>query len=182
MIKRKQLLKLRCQSSQASLAARLSFIVCLVLLSSSAAMAIPSSEYHKHIQQAITALDTVSQSDETESETAYGVRDAETVQGVRTLLPSSETVEWDGGSGKIDSAWLHHDLSVYSSDETSARYDMLKRIIERLKALDEHIAANEKPAAVAGSKAEENRKLQEILQRPEYARKVKPENPFNKLI
>ena len=65
---------------------------------------------------------------------------------------------------------------------SNARYDLLKRIIERLKALDEHITELEKPVAVAGSKAEENRKLQEILQRPEYARKVKEENPFNQLI
>ncbi|HEY0432001.1 MAG TPA: DUF4129 domain-containing protein, partial [Pyrinomonadaceae bacterium] len=45
-----------------------------------------------------------------------------------------------------------------------------------------HISELEKPVALAVSKAEENRKLQEILQRPEYARKVKAENPFTRQI
>jgi len=166
MNKRKQLLTPRCQSFPALLAARLAFAVFIVLTATSAATAIPASEYRRHIQQAITALDTVSQSDEMESPTAYGLRDAETIKGVRALLPASETVEWNAGSIKVDNAWLHHDLSVYTADGTNARYDLLKRITERLKGLDERITELEKAGTVAGNKAEENRKLKEILQRP----------------
>lgn len=180
MIKRTQLLPTRSQSS--SLAARFALSVCLILISTSVAAAIPASEYHQHIQEAITALNTVSRSEATETATAYGVRDAETVEEVRKLLPSSETVEWEGGNVKVNNAWLHHELSSYVSDNTNNRYDLLKRIIESLQALDERVKELEKPPALAVSKAEENRKLQEILQRPEYARKVKAENPFTKQI
>ena len=67
-------------------------------------MAIPLSEYHHHLRQAITALDTASQSDETESAAAYGVRDAETVRGVRTLLPPTEKVEWKDETFDVDTA------------------------------------------------------------------------------
>jgi hypothetical protein len=154
----------------------------LVLILSSAARAIPAGEYHKHIQQALTALATVAQSDESESPTAYGVRDADTVRKVRELLPAEETVEWNGGSLKVDNSWLQHDLSTYAAEATKARYELLKRIVERLSALDQRLTEAEKPAGTAGDKSEEQRKLGEILQRPEYARKVKAENPISALL
>jgi hypothetical protein len=145
-------------------------------------MAIPASEYHQHIQQALTALNSVAHSVQTESEAAYGLRDAEAVQSVKTLLPLNETVESNGASFNIDNSWLHHDLSVYAAEPTMARYDLLKRITERLWALEGRITELEDGAGVAGNKAEEKRKLAEILQRPEYARKVKSKNPIPSLI
>lgn len=165
------------------LAAHFLFAVSLILLATPAVLAIPAGEYHNHIRQAVTALDTLAQSDETESETAYGARDVETVQGVRNLLPRTESVEWNGTTLNVDNAWLHQDLDKYASDSSEARYDLLRRMTERLKALDERITELEKSAAAAtGTKAEESRKLAEILQRPEYARKVKQESALSRLL
>jgi len=156
----------------------------LVLITTAVAMAIPAGEYHKHIQQALTALDTVAISDENESETAYGLRDAETVRGVRSLLPQTETVESNGTSFHVDNSWLHHDLDKYAAEPSKTRYDLLKRVMERLRALDERLTELEQPATgVAENKAEQSRKLAEILQRPEYAHQVKPqENAVTRLI
>lgn len=164
-------------------AARFVFAVSLVLLSTPAAMAIPASEYHKHIQQAVTALDTLAQSDETESETAYGARDAETVHGVRNLLPQTETVEWNGASFNVDNSWLHQELDKYAADTSQERYDLLRRTTERLKSIEERIAELEKPAPeTIGSKEEQSRKLAEILRRPEYAREIKKESALTGLL
>lgn len=184
MIKRKQLLQNESQALFAErFAARFVFAVSLVLLSTPAAMAIPAGEYHKHIQQAVTALDTLAVSDETESETAYGVRDDETIRGVRNLLPPTEAVEWNGASFNVDNSWLHQDLDKYAAESSKTRYDLLRRTTERLKALDERITELVKPAAgVAVSKADESRKLAEILQRPEYARKVKQKSALTGLL
>ncbi len=163
--------------------ARFVLAVSLVLLSSAAVLAIPASEYHKHIQQAVTALDSLAQSDETESETAYGARDAETVRGVKNLLPPNETVDWNGASFSVDNSWLHQELDKYAADTSQERYDLLRRTTERLKALDERITEMEKPASGAvGNKTEESRKLAEILRRPEYARKVKQESAMSRLL
>lgn len=164
------------------LTARLVLAMGLVLSSAAAVLAIPVSEYHQHIRQALTALDAVSRSKETESEAEYGQRDAEAVRNVRSLLPSSETVEWNGATINVDNAWLHHDLSDYANEPSKTRYDLLKRIVERLKAIEERLTNLEKPLGVAANKSEESRKLAEILQRPEYARKVKAENPLASMV
>ena len=183
MTKRNRLPQNKRQARSARrLLARFLFAMSLMLFATPAVLAIPVSEYHQHIRQAVTALDTLAQSDETESKTAFGARDVDTVQGVRNLLPPTETIEWNGTSFNVDNTWLHQDLDKYAADMSPGRYDLLRRMTERLKALDERITELEKPAGVArGSKAEESRRLAEILQRSEYAGKVKRESAFNRL-
>ena len=134
MVKRKPLLESERQASFAgSITMRLFFIVSLVLVLSAPAHAIPVSEYHKHITQAVTALDSLAQSDENESPSSYSVRDVETVRQVRNLLPASETVESNGKSLKVDNSWLHQELDKYAADTSAVRYELLKRITERVK-------------------------------------------------
>lgn len=130
----------------------------------------------------MTALDTLAQSDEAESTTTYGERDAETIKGVRGLLPATEPVEWEGSSFDVDNSWLHQELDNYVADKTATRYVLLKHITERLKAIDERITEIEKAKTAGGSKDERARKLAEILQRPEYARKAKAENPIERIV
>ena len=184
MVKRKPLLQHERQTDFAlRLAARFLFAVNLVLFLATAAHAIPVSEYHQHIRQAVTALDTLAQSDETESVIGYAARDVETVRRVRNLLPAAERVEAQGGSFNVDNSWLHQELDKYAADTSKARYELLKRIEERLKAIDDRLEELEKPVAVAGtSKAEQSRKLGEILQRPEYAHKVQQKNALTRLL
>ncbi len=183
MIKRKGLVRNKGQRGSVQPIARFVFVVSLSLFSVSSILAIPRNEYHQHVRQAVTALDTLAQSDETESPDSYHDRDVATLQTVRNLLPLTETVESDGGSISVDNNWLHQDLDKYAADKTTARYDSLRRITERLKAIDERITDLEKPAGTKGDKEERARKLAEIMQRPEYARKEKPQaNAFNRII
>ena len=184
MVKRKRIIKDERQATFARrLAARLLFAVNLVLFLSTAAHAIPVSEYHQHIRQAVTALDTLAQSDETESVIGYAARDVETVRRVRSLLPEAERVEAPGGSINVDNSWLHQELDKYAADTSKARYELLKRIEERLKAIDDRLEEVEKATAGAGtSKAAEGRKLGEILQRPEYAHKLQQKNALTRLV
>ena len=184
MVKRKPLLQSERQAIFAGrFAMRLFFIVSLALVLSAPAHAIPVSEYHKHITQAVTALDSLAQSDENESATAYSVRDVETGRQVRNLLPASETVESNGKSLKVDNSWLHQELDKYAADNSTVRYELLKRITERVKALDERLEELERPAVgTSASKADESRRLEEILKRPEYAHQVQQENAISRLI
>jgi len=153
-------------------AVRFLFAGTVLLLLAQAVSAIPLSDYHKRIRQAVTALDSLAQSDETESVAAYDTRDVQTVAGVRALLPQTESVDWNGTSFSVDNSWLHQELDKFSADRSAGRYDLLRRTTERLKAIDERIAEIERPASgTTGNKAEERRKLAEILQRPAYARK-----------
>ena len=166
-----------------NLALRIFLLVNLVLLSANAARAIPVKEYHKHLKQAVTALDTLQQSDETESAVSYAARDVETVRQVRMLVPTTELVEFSGTSVQVDNSWLHQQLDQYATDNSQTRYELLKRTTERLKALDERLDELEGPKAGPGaSKAEESRRLEEILKRPEYTRQVQQENALSRLV
>ena len=184
MVKRKPLLESERQAIFAgSFAMRLFFLVSLALVLSTQAHAIPVSEYHKHLTQAVTALDSLAQSDENESAISYSVRDVETVRQVRNLLPASETVESNGKSLKVDNSWLHQELDKYAADSSAVRYELLKRITERVKALDERLEELEKPAVgTSAGKADEGSRLEEILSRPEYAHQVQQENAISRLL
>ena len=184
MVKCKPLLQNERQANFARrLTARFLFAVNLVLFLATAAHAIPVSEYHQHIRQAVTALDTLAQSDETESATTYAVRDVEAVRQVRNLLPPAEIVESNGASFNVANSWLHQELDKYAADTSTARYELLKRITERLKAIDDRIEELEKPASgTSTSKADESRKLEEILRRPEYAHQVQQKNALTRLL
>jgi hypothetical protein len=184
MVTRQPLLKSERQAVCAGrVAMRLFFIVSLALILPAPAHAIPVSEYHKHITQAVTALDSLGQSDENESPESYSVRDVDTVRMVRNLLPATETVESNGKSFKVDNSWLHHELEKYAADTSAVRYELLKRITERVKALDERLEDLEKPAAgTETSKADQSRRLEEILKRPEYTHQVQQENAISRLV
>jgi hypothetical protein len=184
MIKRQPFLKNKRQAGFARrFAARVLFAVSLLLLLSPAAAAIPLSEYHTHVRQAVTALEATAQSKETESEAAYYERDVETVRSVRTLLPPNQTVEVSDTSFHVDNSWLHEELDKYAADKSAERYNLLKRTTERLKAIEERLAELEKPmTGVRGTKEEESRKLAEILRRSEYAHKTKEQSAITRLL
>jgi hypothetical protein len=184
MIKRKQL-----QSDERHGAvtrhpiAQFILAVGVVIFLAGVVQAIPVSEYHRHIRQAVTALDSLAQADENESATTYSARDIETVRRVRNLVPAAESVEFRGEAFTADNSWLQQELDKYSADNTKARYDLLQRITERLKAIDDRLEEVEKAAsATGGNKADNSRKLAEILSRPEYAHKVKNESALGRLL
>jgi hypothetical protein len=162
---------------------RLLFAVGLLALCTTTVRAISVAEYQKQIRQAATALDTLAQSDETESEAAFGARDAETIHGVRNLLPPTESVEWNSEIFNVDNSWLHKDLDKYAADRTAERYELLKSITGRLQALEERITEIQTPGAgKIPNKAEASLKLAEILKRPEYARKATKQSALARLM
>jgi hypothetical protein len=162
---------------------RFLFAFSVLLCAVAATAATPLPGYHKRIQQAVTALDALASSEEAESTSAYAARDGETVASVRTLLPKTETVEWNGASVDVDNSWLHDELDRYVADSSGERYKQLKRITTRLAAVEQRVAELENPATMtAASKDEESRKLKEILRRPEYAGKVKEESAVSRIV
>jgi len=164
-----------------SLQLRLLLAITLLLSAGVAAHATSLNDYHKRTKQAVTALNTLAQSDETETTTAYYERTRETIRQVRTLLPATETVEERGAVVKVDNSWLHQEFDRYDANASSEPYTILLRITERLAAIDERLEELERPPAGAGaSKADNSARLAEILKRPEYTHQVQ-QNAFNRL-
>jgi hypothetical protein len=63
------------------------------------------------------------------------------------------------------------------------RTELLSRIKERLRAIDERLGEAEVTGSIPiASKADESRKLAEILRRPEYARKIKQESALSRIM
>lgn len=162
---------------------RLLMIAGLLVLGSFTVKAIPLNDYHKQIQQAATALDTLAFADETEDGPAYDKRALETIAGVRTLIPQTQTVEWNGLSFTTDNAWLHQELEKYSTVMKRERPELVQRITERLQAIGERLSELLTPSAgKPANKADARQRLAAILQRPEYARKGPQQTALARLI
>jgi hypothetical protein len=157
------------------------FTLLLLHASLSVSFATPLSEYQRRLQQAINALDTLGQSDESEMETARSARIAETLNAVRTTLPETQSVEWTGASVRVDNAWLHRELEDYERAAPTERDNSLALITERLQALEQRVAEIESAVAATANKAQASKKLAEILQRPEYARHAKQTSALSRL-
>lgn len=174
---------IECKPLLPHISLRMVFAMAALLCAAASASASSLSEYDQHLKQAVTALNTLSQSGETETPTEYGQRDEATIRQVRNLLPPKESVEVNGATLTVDNVWLHQEIDKYAADTSQARYQLLQGIAERLQALDERIEELETAAAGRGSdKAANNLKLAEILKRPEYAHKVQQQNPLSRLL
>jgi uncharacterized protein DUF4129 len=168
-------------SQQRRYVLRCAFALLLLLLCAQVSGATPFDDYHRHLQQAISALETLAQADEDENEPDRTARVNQTLSSLRMLLPAMESVEWDGTSFKVDNSWLHQDLGRYERTGKAERVESLARITERLLSIAERVAEIKKTARPTTPKTEANRKLAEILQRPEYGQPVKAESAFSRL-
>ena len=163
-----------------SVAIRCVFAILLVTLCAVITSARPLREYQRHIQQAVSALDTLAQSDEGETDAARLTRITETLAAVRSALPATENVEWEEISFKVDNSWLHRELEKFEKAPAAERMS-LTLITERLQALAHRLEEIEKAKPASASKADTTKKLGEILQRPEYARGRKEMSALSRL-
>lgn len=139
------------------------------------------TEYHLRLRETITALDTMGQHDESESEVDRAARISQTIGTVRSALPETDTVELGEATIAVDNSWLHRELDTYETKE-SDRAAVLARVLERLRALEERVAEFDKGGRATGNKSESGRKLAEILSRPEYARNAKDQSALTRLL
>jgi hypothetical protein len=169
---------LTCKENMAS---RFVFAILLVTLCAVISSASPLSEYQRRVQQAVSALDTLAQSDEGETDADRGARLAETLAAVRSAVPATEDVEWRGTRFKVDNSWLHRELEKFEKAPAAERDSSLTLITERLQAIAQRLGEIEKAKPVHATKAEASKKLAEILQRPEYARGRKGTSALTRL-
>ena len=160
---------------------RLSSAVLLLLtLAVATATAKSLSEYHLQLRESITALDTMSQHDESESETDRATRVRQTLAAVRTALPETDTVETGGVTIPVNNSWLHRELETYEKTQTD-RAGTLTRILERLRGLEQRVAEIDQSGRTPSDKEAAGKRLAEILSRPEYSRSIQNESALARL-
>src|SRR5687767_699894 len=176
-----QLLTTVVRTQLENLARRLAPLAFVLLVAVLPVQATSLNEYRERVSRAVTALDSLAQTDEDESTDDYAQRNAVTVKAVRDTLPPSETVEWGGTTFKVDNSWLHEELDRLSQTQPVEHKRGVALIKERLQAMSERLTEAQS-AAGAGDKSAASLKLAEILQRPEFAQKAKDQNFLRRLI
>ena len=146
------------------------------------AWAISLTEYQHKLRQAITALDTLAQTDEHETEEAFHNRLLQTIDAVRVALPEHFTVEENGDVCEVDNSALHktlEDLKSLSVEDQFKKINEAKATLQALeKRLEERIAAT----PTAETKDQAKSRLESILARPEYATGPRGSNALIRLI
>ena len=160
------------------------FALLLVVLSASAAVAVPLSEYRERVRKAIATLDLLHESEDFQTQSQKDEFTATNLRATREALPARETVEWNGAKFSVDNSWLQDELRALEALSAAdvKRSAGLERILERLQAIAERLAEiDHSKAASAPTRAELNERLAVILHRPEYARTVKAESAVSRL-
>jgi Domain of unknown function (DUF4129) len=144
--------------------------------------AITLTEYQHKVKQAFTALDTLAQVDEHESESDFKNRLTQTIEAVRVALPEHVTVEENVGVCEVDNSALHKTLEDLKSLSIEDQLKKTNEVKETLQALEVRIA--ERIASTPGLETKEQAKLrlEGILARPEYATQPRGANALMRLI
>jgi hypothetical protein len=152
-------------------------LLLFVLLACAAqAQAIPLSTYRERVHRSIIALDALQNIDEDARDSTRQEHITTTLADVRSMLPTTQTVELDNTSLSVDNRWLAEALQNYEelySSPAARRNAVLIEVTERLSALEGALTELESGAKQAGAQAkdEEKARLSSILRRPEYDKK-----------
>ena len=163
--------------------ARRAFVSFIFLLLAPAVVYAASvAEYQRNLKEAITALDTLTQTDEEETDSAYQQRFAHTLSVVRQLLPESQMVECGEELCTVDNTWLHDGLKELQRSSNAEWFRQLTQIIEQLKAIDERLTDLQAAALNSSTKDEAKQRLSGILSRPEYATKSRAKSALARIL
>jgi hypothetical protein len=160
------------------------FLGTLLALSLTAhnAQAIPLTDYQKNLQAVINALDTLMQTDESETLTTYETRFHNTLSTVRLVMPKTQMVQTETASLSVENKWFHDELDSLEKAPVAKRREKLFHLMQQLRALEQRVAELQIPASETIDKAAAKEKLNGILSRPEFAPKSKAGNAFWRLI
>jgi len=168
---------------------RFLFALLFVLLLENIAAAVPLSNYAIRVHNAAIELTALEQWAKVDSPAEHAARVATALQDVSKALPAEETVEWEGGTVRVNNSWLDAEMRTYEQMSSSdpQRAAMLARIVERVHALDDRLAELDwqrkivkEEAAKGSTKDQEKARLESILRRDEFVEKPPQESVFSR--
>jgi len=146
------------------------------------ALAMPLAEYQQKIKQAITALDTLAQVDENETDANFKNRLTQTIDTVSATLPSNLSIEDDVKYCCIDNSSLHKTLEDLKSLPVKEQLKKINEVKATLQALEMRIAERLAATPSGETKDQAKSRLESILARPEYATGPRSSNALARLI
>jgi hypothetical protein len=150
----------------------------VLLVACTNAVADSLSDYHGNLKRAIETLEPLTKIDEDApaDDLDYKILS----KSIRSILPEHQTIEFEGDSYNVDNTWLHKSLDELN--QTANRSSKLTQILDRLRALESRVADREAPGKLADSKEQTKNRLDNILNRPEYATGERGSNALARLL
>jgi hypothetical protein len=146
------------------------------------AQAADLANYRERVHSASTAIESLIEIDENESDDAYQERFESAITQVRQLLPPQENVTTSDGEIAVDNRWLSDALDAAEVEEESDEFEAaLTRIAARLKALEQDIPAASVQSDEPASKDANKARMASILRRGEFNEQNKGESALSRL-
>jgi hypothetical protein len=159
-----------------------SFLAAFLFLYPVQVSALPIAEYQQNLKRAITALDTLSQADEDETEDDVLKRLTQTIAGVRGVLPEHQIVESGTDICQVDNSWLHNSLKDVDKMDPDQRYRRINEVLETLRALETRVDQLQNSGRLIENKEQAKNRLENILARPEYVTGVRTQSALARLV
>jgi hypothetical protein len=145
--------------------------------------ATPFQTYRDEVRRAVKLFEALPQWKKVESQANYTRHVEAAIGQLRESLLKIEAVEWGGTTLDVDNKWLAEALNSFEqipSTDDAQQALALARMTERLRALDERLAEMSGTPDAGFGKDEEKRKLDAVLQRPEYNDKANEESAWER--
>lgn len=167
-------------------AGRLVFVWLLLLCGTTSALALPLTEYKERIHQAMTEILTATEEDRSASAQQHREQVLRALNDARQLVPTDQTVEWDGGQIQVNNSWLDDELRSFRQLSPNDSYGsiIIAQIVERLGAIEDRLSELDPrhgDSAASSSKSQEKARLDAILRRVEFQEKPPEKNFLQRL-
>ena len=141
-------------------------------------------DYQHRVAAAAALAEQLHGAGEDESNSQPGVFITTNLERLQQLLPPTETVNLDGLPLNVDNNWLHQEVAEYQKTPNgAARADLLARLAERLRALDDRLQEVQRQAhAPLSDKDADKGRLAEILRRSEFIQKPPEKSALEDLV
>lgn len=152
---------------------QLAVVLLLIFFGASGVVAMPLAEYRSRIHQAITELESTTESERYESAQEHDYRLTRTLNNVLQIVPGNEPVEWKDTRLIVNNSWLEDESKSFQqlSRNDPRAPEILARITERLRAVEDRLTeldSQDKTVAARAGKDQEKARLEAILRRAEF--------------
>lgn len=151
----------------------------LLFLCPTVVSAIPISEYQGDLKITIASLEALIEMYSAETHDDPDSQLNEQIEKIRLVLPRNETIEVEGEVYNVDNSWLHTSLDQLK--DPAHRLERLKQIVASLQAIDKRIDERQQASLNLESKEAAQKRLQDILARPEYVTTAHGTNALTRL-
>lgn len=140
------------------------------------------ADYQNQLRRAIQALKDLQKTNEAEHPEYDQHQLEQAINTVTEALPEHEAVRASDDVCNVDNSWLTIALKDLKGSTPEQQATRLAQLIERLKAIEERVVYEQKPATPADGKTQSRERLDGILARPEYATETRGPNALMRLI